>query len=145
MEWIEEIVMKVTASRCLIALAVPVAIAGVLTARAQDDAKAARRSQFMRQKLEYAKGALEGLAVEDYGRIARSARDLKALSQAAEWEVPTIPNVDEYLPYTAEFQRVADEMMKKARAGNLDGATLAYVQMTMSCVKCHKYVRDLAK
>ena len=137
--------MKVAASRIRIALAVLVPCAGVLTTRGQDDAKAAKRSQFMRQKLEYSKGVLEGLAVEDYDLIARNAKGLKALSQAAEWEVSTIPNVDEYLPYTADFQRLADDLMKKARARNLDGATLAYVQMTMSCVKCHKYVRDVTK
>ena len=31
---------------------------------------------------------------------------------------------------------------EKARQKNLDGATLAYVRMTIQCVKCHEYTRD---
>jgi hypothetical protein len=34
-------------------------------------------------------------------------------------------------------------MVKMAKDKNLDGAALAYVQLTMSCVNCHKYVREI--
>ncbi len=30
---------------------------------------------------------------------------------------------------------------KNARNRNIDGATLAYLKLTMNCVQCHKYVR----
>lgn len=109
------------------------------------DAQPGKRSQFMRQKLEYSKRVLEGLALEDYSLVADNARRLKRLSEAAEWQDPVIPNVQEYLPYTNEFQRLADELHKSAKDKNIDGATLAYVQLTMSCVKCHKYVRVVTK
>ena len=36
-------------------------------------------------------------------------------------------------------------MQAKAKAKNLDGATLAYVRLTMNCIECHKYVRDHKK
>ncbi len=32
--------------------------------------------------------------------------------------------------------------MRKAKDKNLDGVTLAYMDLTMSCVRCHQYVRD---
>jgi hypothetical protein len=102
-----------------------------------------KRREFMRKKLEYSKGLIEGLTLENYDLIARNARALRTLSQAAEWEVPTIPNVEQYLPYTTEFQRLCDDLIKKARERNIDGATLAYVQLTMNCVNCHKYVRQV--
>ncbi|WP_435011490.1 hypothetical protein P12x_002802 [Tundrisphaera lichenicola] len=102
------------------------------------------RSEFMRAKLEFSGKVLEGLTVEDYAMIEKGAKALKKLSQAAEWEVPTIPSVPEYLVYTNEFQRLADEIAQKARDKNLDGATLAYVKLTMSCVHCHKYIRGPA-
>lgn len=99
------------------------------------------RAEFMRQKLVFASQLLEGLTVENYDLIEKNARSLKRLSMAAEWEVPGIPHVEEYLPQTAEFQRLCDEIMKAARERNLDGATLGYTRLTLNCVNCHKYVR----
>lgn len=112
-----------------------------LTVRAQDDPEGKRR-EFMRQKLEFSKGLIEGLAMEDFTLIEKNAKALKKLASAAEWEVPSIPHVEEYLPLTTEFQRHCDDLIKKAKAKNVDGATLAYFQVTASCVKCHKFVRD---
>lgn len=99
------------------------------------------RADFMRQKLEFSKKALEGLTLENYDAIATNARALKLLSQAAEWEVPTIPNANEYISLTTEFQKAADDMRQKAKEKNLDGATLAYLRLTMTCVNCHRFVR----
>jgi hypothetical protein len=99
----------------------------------------------MRTKLEYSKKALEGLTLEDYDAIAKSAKALRLLSEAAEWEVPTIPNATDYVYLTREFQRLCDDMAQKARQKNVDGATLAYLSLTMNCVNCHKYVRGIAK
>jgi len=99
------------------------------------------RSEFMRRKLEFSKNVLEGLALEQYPMIEKNAKALKILSQAAEWEVPMIPNATDYVALTSEFQRNTDELVKAAKQGNIDGATLAYVKLTMNCVQCHKYVR----
>jgi hypothetical protein len=117
---------------------------GVVVVLAQDQ-RPHSRAQFMRTKLEYSKQALEGLTLEDYDTIAKSARALRLLSQAAEWEVPSIPNATEYVMLTREFQQLTDEMGKKAREKNIDGATLAYLRLTMNCVHCHKYVRQVAR
>ena len=95
----------------------------------------------MRQKLEFSKNVLEGLSLEQYSMIEKNAKSLKCLSQAAEWEVPTIPNATDYVALTSEFQRNADDLIRHARESNIDGATLAYVKLTMNCVQCHKYVR----
>lgn len=103
-----------------------------------------KRAEFMRQKLDFSKSLLEGLALENYTAIDRNARALKTLSQAAEWEVPTIPDVENYVPLTTEFQKHADTIVKKARERDLEGATTAYTQLVQSCVKCHKYVRERA-
>jgi hypothetical protein len=113
------------------------------TALAQQ--KTPTRREFMRDKLEFSGKVLEGLTLEDYAMIEKAAKAMKKLSQAAEWEVPTIPSVPEYIVFTSEFQRLADEVAQKARDRNIDGATLAYVKLTMSCVNCHKYVRGQAR
>jgi cytochrome c556 len=137
--------MKRFKSRLFGLLVLAATAACVMSTQGQDVVKQGKRSDFMRQKLEYSKHVLEGLAREDFPLIIESARKLKALSMAAEWEVATIPHVEEYLPLTTEFQRIADDMIKKAKARNLDGATLAFNRMTMSCVECHKYIRSMVK
>jgi hypothetical protein len=118
--------------------------ATVLAARAQEQ-RQRTRAEFMQMKLEFSKKVLEGLTMENYETIIKNARALKALSQAAQWEVPTIPNAGEYVVFTTEFQGLTDELVKKAREKNMDGATLAYLRLTMNCVNCHKYVRQVAK
>jgi hypothetical protein len=63
---------------------------------------------------------------------------MRELSEDARWQVS--PNVN-YLRLSAEFQDLAGELATTAKDKNLDGATLAYVKLTMNCVKCHKLVR----
>jgi cytochrome c556 len=109
---------------------------------AQDEV---RRSALMRRKLEESKKVLEGLTREDYALVKEGADSLKRLSEAAEWQPSTIPNVEQYVAYTKDFQRLCDELGQNAKARNLDGATLAYVQLTLNCVSCHKYVRVVTR
>ncbi len=99
----------------------------------------------MREKLNYSKDVLEGLALERYTAIENAGKALKKLSEGAEWEVTTIPNATDYVMLTTDFQRHADDLVKQAKAKNIDGATLAYLKLTMSCVQCHKFIRDVAK
>jgi len=95
--------------------------------------------KFMRQKLDHSQKVLEGLTVENYALVAENARALKELSEDARWRVS--PNIN-YLRLSAEFQDLAQEVAEKAKQKNLDGATLAYVRMTVNCVKCHEYTRE---
>jgi hypothetical protein len=121
------------------------AVAALVMAVRGAEQRPRSRAEFMRTKLEYSKQALAGLTLEDFDAIAKSARALRLLSQAAEWEVPTIPNATDYVALTREFQLMTDEMANKAREKNIDGATLAYLRLTLNCVNCHKYVREVAK
>ena len=83
---------------------------------------------------------LDGLAVEDFDLITTGARQLKATSAAAEFMVIKDPL---YSQEADEFRRIVDKMAKAAKEKRLDGATLAYVDMTVSCVECHKYARSV--
>lgn len=114
-----------------------------LRATAQDDLlqRRAKRSTFMKMKLEYSKNLLEALTTEDFDKIKANAKALKAMSLAAEWEVPEIPNVQEYLTYSSDFQRLCDDLTKSSDKKSIDGATLGFTQLTVNCVKCHQYVR----
>jgi len=94
--------------------------------------------EFMREKLELSQRALEGLAVEDYELIMAKSRRLSAMSQEAGWRLFENPDYDQQ---SVIFRRHVNSLAKAAHDKNLDGATLAYVRMTMSCVDCHKLVR----
>lgn len=95
---------------------------------------------FMKMKLEHSKKVLEGLTMEDFSKITKSARDLSLLSQEASWQVL---QTEEYIHQSTEFRRTADALHKAGKDKNLDGAALAYMELTMKCINCHKYVRNV--
>jgi hypothetical protein len=94
----------------------------------------------MRDKLAYANKALDGLSVEDYTKVAESGNMMRMISKAASWYV--IPT-DEYLRYSKNFQEQATDLERHAKEKNLDAATLDYMRITMTCVQCHKYMREV--
>ncbi len=97
------------------------------------------RITFMQLKLKAAQDALNGIAVANFPLIETSASDLARLSRNAEFQ---LMKTADYAKHSDEFRRNAEEMAKAAKSRNLDGAALAYVQMTLNCVNCHKHVRD---
>jgi hypothetical protein len=94
---------------------------------------------FMRAKLGHAQNVLEGLTVEDFDLIDRGANDLALASQASSWQV--LQTAD-YARHSDEFRRSCNALRTAAKARNLDGAALAWMEVTMKCIQCHKYVRD---
>jgi hypothetical protein len=121
-------------------MTIVIAVLGsIVTQRAasQDDRPA---KVFMRSKLEHSQKLLEGLALEDFAAMDKHSQELSLLSLVASWQVLQTP---EYAQQSLEFRRAADALTEAARKKNLDGAALAYVEMTMKCVKCHKYVRGV--
>lgn len=112
--------------------------AGLALGLAQSSKKSRATKEFMRDKLELAQGILEGLSVENYDLIVSRSQKLSAMSQQADWKVFENPD---YEQQSIAFRRNVDALTKAAKNKNLDGATLAYVRVTMSCVECHKYVR----
>ena len=93
---------------------------------------------FMRDKLARANQLLGGLAVEDFDKVAESAKTLRMLSRAASWYVF---DSDEYMRYSKNFQEQASDLERHARDKNLDAASLDYVRLSLTCIECHKYVR----
>jgi len=115
-----------------------VVLAAAVTAGGKDP-KPNEVSAFMRQKLTSASEVLEGLAIEDYEKIGVHAQKLALISLDSTWQVL---QTDEYSQQSNEFRRAAMAMAKAADEKNLDAVALAYVEMTMKCVQCHKYVRN---
>ena len=93
----------------------------------------------MAQKLESAQNVLEGLALEDFGEIARESQKLHLLSQESGWNVL---QTAEYARLSAEFRKATEQLKKAADKENLDAAAVAYVKLTFNCIECHRHVRD---
>ena len=93
----------------------------------------------MREKLEAANKVLEGLSVEDFKKIAENAERLRIISRAASWHVI---DSEEYAHRSKDFQQEASDLKKHAEQRNLDAATLDYMRLTMTCVECHKHLRE---
>ena len=94
----------------------------------------------MRAKLGHSPNVLEGLSVADYDLIERGAQELSLASLDSNWQVL---QTEDYVRQSAEFRRSCDVLRDAAKAKNLDGATLAWMDVMLKCVQCHKYVRDV--
>jgi hypothetical protein len=114
-------------------------VAGFLIGSGQSEEPNTIRD-FMRAKLSHSQKVLEGLTTENFDMIAKNSQEMSLLSQATNWQVL---QTEEYLQQSRDFRRTADALTEAAKKKNLDGAALAYVELTMKCINCHKYVRGV--
>lgn len=95
-------------------------------------------SFWMEKKMEYAQSMLRGLASADYAAIGENARQLRLLSKV---EGFVRRRNASYRSQLNTFERVCEDMMVQADKENLAGVTLAFNQLTVSCVSCHQLLR----
>jgi cytochrome c556 len=93
----------------------------------------------MKTKLKSAHLVLEGVALADFNRITGGGQELIRLAKSETWQLIHSP---QYEKYNADFVRATEQLVKKSQEKNIDGAALAYLEMTKSCVQCHAYVRE---
>jgi hypothetical protein len=124
--------------------AIPVLAAGlVLTgfSRADDKPKPKqdpKKPSVMQRKLAHSHQVLEALAKKDFKKLDTAADGLIECVKDLTWK---INETERYLVYTNDFLRRAEGLKKAAKDKNIDAAALAYVDMTLTCVKCHQYLR----
>lgn len=94
----------------------------------------------MASKLKEGQTLLEGLALNDFTKVQKSAESLLKISKEAQFRKAL--NTPQYELHANNFQRAAELVIEKAKAKNIDGATLAYVDMTLLCVRCHQHTRE---
>ncbi len=93
----------------------------------------------MQRKLAHAQKVLEGLALEDFDKIRTGSLGLIACYKDASWR---INDTDKYLLFSNDFLRRVENLQKAADDKKIDAAALAYVDLTLTCVKCHQYLRE---
>ena len=93
----------------------------------------------MQKKLKSAHLVLDGVAVADFKKIEAGGEELIRLAKSETWQLIRSPH---YEQHSADFVRATQKLVKKSKEKNMDGAALAYVEMTLSCVRCHQFVRE---
>jgi hypothetical protein len=94
---------------------------------------------FMRAKLLHSQKILEGLATENYDLVTKHAQEMSLLSLESQWNVL---RTQEYVEQSADFRHAIAKLIEAADAKKIDATTLGYVDVTLKCIHCHKYVRD---
>ena len=96
------------------------------------------QSTFMRKKLEASGQILEGLTTENAELIAKGAKILVEVSAAEKFQVQ---HDVMYRQFSGEFQRTAKGLLDAGEKKNFDLAALKWMDATMKCLECHKFVR----
>jgi hypothetical protein len=96
-------------------------------------------SIWMKLKLDYSQKILQGLAEGDFDRIAQNAEAMQAFNKFESLLRRRPPG---YVAQLEMFKDANAELIKQAQRENLDGATLAYTQLTLSCINCHRRLRE---
>ena len=91
----------------------------------------------MVRKLGHTEQVLGGMARGDFEAIGRAAKELEQIGRE-QWLRSEHPG---YLAQLKFYRFACEELGRLAGDKNLDGVTVAYVQLTLSCVNCHKELR----
>ena len=127
----------------LYVIGIVAAIAFVLVAaRVAGAAESEEPSYWMKKKMEYSEKILAGLAKADFEAIEKNAMSMNGLSQIENWVRANSPA---YKSQLATFRSANKSLIRMAQDEDIDGATLAFMQLTQSCVQCHKLIRDTGK
>ncbi|MEZ6068443.1 MAG: hypothetical protein R3B90_22635 [Planctomycetaceae bacterium] len=94
--------------------------------------------EFMRRKLDASNQILEGLTTDDMPMVVAGARKLHEMSVAERWRVSNDPL---YRQFSADFRETTLGLIKAAEEGNADRAAMKWMDATMSCLDCHRFVR----
>jgi hypothetical protein len=101
-----------------------------------------KSSIWMKKKLELSQNILAGLTESDFEKIRANAEAMGFLGYLEKW---VRADRTDYKRQISHFEFAKQELIRQARDKNVEGATLAYTQLTVSCVQCHRIVRDLKK
>lgn len=95
-------------------------------------------SFWMEQKLRLSSEVLAGLAEGDFEKIAKNATVMGGLNRVESF-VRREP--EGYRDQLKQFNMANKALLRAASKENIEGATLAFNQLTVSCVSCHQQLR----
>lgn len=96
--------------------------------------------EFMREKLRSSNMVLEGLVTDDPALVREGAEALHKMSDSERWRVS---NDVLYRQFSGEYRRISEQLVDAAEKKNMDQAALRWMDATMNCIECHRYVRGM--
>ncbi|MEQ8211525.1 MAG: hypothetical protein RH917_16995 [Lacipirellulaceae bacterium] len=94
---------------------------------------------WMDVKLKQSQEVLAGLAEGDFQAIQESTKQLKTLSKIEGFVRRGFPG---YTTQLQSFEFAVEEIENQAKKENIEGVALGFQQLTLSCVNCHKQLRQ---
>jgi hypothetical protein len=117
----------------LLGLALLLAGVGATTYEKRSVSKA-----FMRQKLIYSQGVMEGLTLEQFDLITKYGIKMRKMNLTNLFYVLESPG---YMASLTNYQESIDRMLFAAAGKDLKSGTEAYQRIVESCVECHRTFR----
>jgi len=114
-------------------IAMSAALAWLAASQTEREAKPSQ--EIMWKKLDLSHGALDAIALDDFEALEAYASDLVALSVAGELN---IGDTESYRQKSREFREAALALGRAAREQEAEAAALAYVDLTLRCLSCHR-------
>ena len=102
-------------------------------------AKHDKFSVWMDVKVEESQKVFAALARADFDDIIASTEKLKKVSKL---EGLVRRNAPGYRTQLRAFEFAVDEIQHQAKRENIEGVTMGFNQLTLSCVNCHRQLRN---
>ncbi|MBX3415157.1 MAG: hypothetical protein KF708_20905 [Pirellulales bacterium] len=117
-------------------------IVGIASASlsAQEGEEEKPTSFWMQKKLEYSQRILSGLATEDFEALRKNATAMQNLNRIEGFARRR--DAKEYRTQLQIFEYANSELIRSANQQNIEAGALAFTQLTLSCVNCHKVIRE---
>jgi cytochrome c556 len=117
-------------------LGVAVLVAGATRSTWQSDPT---KRELMKAKAGYAHRLLDAVVQNDFDAMQDQAFRLKAVTETADWSAVKTPW---FVRESDAFVVATDRLYQAAKEKNGTAAALAYVDLTLRCVRCHQTLRQ---
>lgn len=94
-------------------------------------------NQVMREKLAHAQKILEAVVTSDWLSLETHSRELERLTNDPRWMALKFP---EYARQSNAFVTAIQALRRAAAQRDLEGTPKAYIDVTLRCVDCHRYL-----
>ena len=96
---------------------------------------------WMHEKLKHSQDIFAAMAVADFARIEASGEKLSTVGTLEGFVRGGYPG---YRTQLSAFNFAVTDIRENAAEKNIEGVVLGFHQLTLSCVNCHKQLRDVS-
>src|SRR5262245_62921877 len=104
---------------------------------AASPAQGPQMNRIMREKLGHTQKILEAVVTSDWVALETHSRELERLTNDPRWTVLKFP---EYARHSGAFVTAVKALHLAAAQRDLEGTPKAYIDVTLRCVDCHRYL-----